>query len=146
MDAEPLGNDLPHQIACPQREVQLILRWVRAGDHREQHFHLRSGEFRWTSRNGLGPQRLRAAFSVRRDPPKNRRSVETEAGRDVLRPRPVLDLLARSNPDRFQRSVIKLSAIIIPHRRIKPQIGRQVHLLTISLVTGKSSLLCGAFG
>jgi hypothetical protein len=67
------------------------------------------------ARNGLGAQGFRTTFSVCCDPPENRRSIETEAGRDILRPSTVLDLLTRSNPDRFQCSVIELSAIVIPH-------------------------------
>jgi len=124
-------DQLLHQFAGPQRELQLILPRVRALDQHIQRAQLRTRQFPRPPRHRLGSQCLLSTFTVGSHPAEHRRAGQPQRRRHILYPRPGLDPLHRADPHRFQRGVVELPAIVFPHPEIIPDPKVQVQIRTI---------------
>jgi hypothetical protein len=85
----------------------------------------------------LGPQRLPALGALGGQPGVDRAPVQTQCGQaraDLGSRYAPGYLLNRPQPQRFQRLVVELAAVVLPHSSIVPAHQPGIKLLTISLV------------
>ncbi len=111
------ADQLAHHLPGPQRERELVLTRVRAGDQRIQPAHLRTGQLRRPARHRPRPQRLLAALPVLGQPPVDRAPAHTQRGRDILRMDSRLDSVHRPQPQLLQGVVVQLAAVVLTHGR-----------------------------
>jgi hypothetical protein len=89
-------------------------------------------------------QRAPAAVAVLPQPAVDRLAVQAQRRRDILRVRALLHLIHGPQPQRFQRLVIQLAAVVFPHDPIISDHKIKVDLLMKSLVNGRMSFAIGA--
>ena len=121
VDLEKAPDQLTDHPASPQREVETKLPGIFPEKRRVQATNLVLGEFRRSSRNRFGKQRVGTTVFEQLHPAVNRGLPQSEGSGDVFHGGAMVhDLVDRAYTDILKRLVVQLTAVVFAHSRIQP--------------------------